>query len=98
MGFVLEELVVNENGVFLKPEHGGKEVVIITPVGGIAEIRVDGLGNPFHKPPVIDYLFRTHPDDIKGFITGIPHDHKASIQYYVCRVKSDGSGQSAPQY
>ncbi len=97
MGFVLEELVVNENGVFLTPEHGGKEVTI-TPVSGIADIRVDGLGHPYHKPQVIDYLFRKHPDEIRGFTKGPPHDHKASIQYYACRVKEEGSGQPPSAY
>ena len=97
MSFVLEELVVNEKGVFLKPEHGGK-AVIVTPVGRIVDIRTDGLGNPHHKPEVVDYVFKEHPDEIRGYITGIVHEHKASIQYYACRVKGDGSGQPAQRY
>ncbi len=96
MGFVLEELVVNDEGVFLKPEHGGQAVIAI-PVGYPIEIRVDSLGNPCHKLPVVDYLFRAHPDEIRGFATGPQHDHKASIQYYACRVKDEES-RTAPIY
>ena len=96
MGFVLEELVVNEKGVFLTPEHGGK-AVIVTPVGYIAEIRVDALCNPCHKQPVLDYLFRTHPYEIRGFTKGVPHDHKAPIQYYACKVIENGNYQQAAQ-
>ncbi len=90
MGIVLEELVVNEKGVFLTPEHGG-QAVLVTPVGYIAEIRIDALGNPCHKPLVLDYLFRGHPYEIRGFTKGVPHDHKAPIQYYACRVMAEGS-------
>lgn len=97
MSFVLEELVVNEKGVFLKPEHGGK-AVMVTPVGRIVDIRTDGLGNPYHKPEVVDYMFKAHPDEIRGFITGAPHDHKISIQYYACRVMSEENGQQASQH
>ncbi|MDO8656791.1 MAG: hypothetical protein Q7K45_06140 [Nanoarchaeota archaeon] len=96
MGFVLEELVVNEKGVFLTPEHGG-QAVITTPVCYPTEIRVDGLGNPSHKPEVVDYLFRKHPDEIRGFTKGPEHDHKAPVQYFACKVIENGNYQQAAQ-
>ena len=94
MESVLEELVVNEKGVFLTPEHGG-QAVITTPVCYPAEIRVDGLGHPCHKILVIDYLFRKHPDEIRGFTKGPEHDHKASVQYFACKVIENGNYQQA---
>lgn len=85
MGAVLEELVVNERGVFLKPEHGGKAVMAV-PIGYPAHIRVDNLGRPHHIPQVIEYVFRKHPDEIRGFTITRPHDHQASIRYYACKI------------
>ena len=79
----LEELVADRLGVFLKKSGSA---VTGMPVAPPVDIRADSLGNPYHQQEVLDYLFKPHPEEYRGFIKGELHHGKVSVVYYRFKV------------